>query len=370
MYQTSQFVLSMMLLLTILTGCGASSTDQSSKSDNRKYYSELDELKKELELQVVICTERMSDCPESIAKLAFWGKSDSSYYMSVCSGNLYKEEFIITNAHCIPDEVKKAGSVCSDQIKVLFPSTQNKSAEAAHCSRIIQVFDEENNVDLAVFKLNRLVKRSGVEIKKGGFKEGAAVHAYVMNPAGSYAGGISKKSCNLSVANLMTLGQSANNATALLSGEHCDVIGGNSGSGLFSEDGKMIGLIFARIDRSVLREIAATNLLNTEYFTSMGLAVNIGCLNQIIENSASNCEKVEPESADLNRYIQDEISKLRLEGVSEDCIKYIISRELKLKLSNDLSLSFSITNSLQYFRKKWGSLFFGSKERKLAKVLH
>ena len=126
----------MLALALTITSCGGSkSSNGSSSSSALKKFINLDDLKAALDRQVVECGEAGLSCPGFSAKITFWGY-DENYYLGVCSGTLYNNKYIITNSHCIPKEIAKAGADCSDQLKVLFPTTKYYNSESAKCKNI------------------------------------------------------------------------------------------------------------------------------------------------------------------------------------------------------------------------------------------
>lgn len=351
-----------------LVGCGGSNKSASSNAAIVEEFEELSELQSKLSKHTVICTEGY--CPGSIAKLAFWGKAEEGkYYLGVCSGTLYNNKYIITNSHCIPDELRYANANCSKQISVIFPDTAFLKNEKANCSRIVQVFDINNNEpDIAVIELNRNVIREDIKISKNAFVENSTVKAYTMDPSYENEGTVGKirlKTCQMTTDNIFTMSNDSKSATTMLTGNSCNVIGGNSGSGLFNARNEYIGTVYAKIEMADLRSIFSQAKISNSMFSYNGSAYNIGCLNNITENSGFDCDMSSKSMSDLDNYIEREKAANGLTQEDESKIKYQVLDGFKLKLT--LSKDVATTESLVYFKEIWKKLFVSpSSSQKLA----
>ncbi len=345
------------LLPLLLVSCGSKNNSSTSNTAVVEEFAEFSELQAKLDKHTVICSEQ--NCPGYVAKLAFWVKEEDKYLLGVCSGTLYKNKYIITNSHCIPDELRYAGANCSKQIRVLFPQTVEQKAENASCSRVVQVFDINNNQpDIAVLELKTNIYREEIKIVKDAFIENSTVHAYTMNPSYENEGAVGKiklKTCKLTSDNIFTMSNELTSATTMLTGDNCNVIGGNSGSGLFSEKNEYIGTVYAKIEMPEIRSLFANARLNHSMYSYNGSAYNIGCLNSITEGQGYNCDMTPKTMTDLNGYIEREKMASGLSQVDESKIRYQILDGFKLKLTQENRMQTS--ESLIYFKLIWKELF-------------
>ncbi len=371
-----QNILLLLFLSLALTGCGSKSgsvSNTESTTDEVQTYINLDLLKEALNKQVVICGEAGLACPSYSAKLAFWGKSDKrgEYFLGVCSGSLYKGKYIITNSHCIPQEIARAGAFCRDQLKVLFPTTKYNNAESAECSKIIQVYNPKlEQPDIAVIELASVVARDSVEIAKDSFIEGANATAYTMNPNADdhTLGTIVKKTCTLSTDNGYFMNTSPSYGGAMISGSSCDIISGNSGSGLINKNGKLIGAIFARMEIPALTKMLEKNNIVFTSKTPMGIVQNITCLNDITTSNGIGCDLGAPDATDFSNFIQRAKEAHGLQAVPDSQVDYELTTSFKLKLK-EVSTP-AINHDLTSFRDKWFKLFFqNSNTSDAAKIL-
>lgn len=339
-----------------MTGCGESSKKPVASVVR---YANMEALVEALDKQQVVCGEAGRDCPGYAAKLTFWWDDGQDFLLGTCSGTLYQNKYIITNSHCIPAELKKAGANCTDQIKVAFPATKTLPAEGVKCKRIIQAYDEDSQQpDIAVFELENLIfRQSSVVLNQNAFGENINVYAHTMNPTNSTLGTITKKSCKMSLDNALLMETDKTASSGAIFGSNCDVISGNSGSGLFNEAGQMIGAVYARLDRPTFNSKmndAGIKYNDTSYF---GVASNLGCLTSILSSSGINCSIKEASKTDINDFIDRAINKYNLQGTPESQIKYALTADLKLSLTSGNT---DPLTSLTSFREKWTKLFFST----------
>ncbi|MBC7714717.1 MAG: trypsin-like serine protease [Rhizobacter sp.] len=357
-----QNIFLMITLVITLAGCGVKNTNPKidSNSDELQSYINLDELKAALDKQVVICGEGGLACPGFAAKITFWGASSkNNYYLAVCSGSLYQNKYIITNSHCIPKEISRAGASCSDQLKVLFPTTKYYESESAKCKSIVQVYSpDKNQPDLAVIELDRVVNRDSVEIAKDGYIENSNVTAYTMNPDqhDNTLGVIVKKNCVLSTDNAIFMSTSHSAHSAIVSGMFCDVIHGNSGTALLNKNGKMIGAVFARMEPEQLTKVFSENHIHFTSSVPMGIAQNITCLNSVTSNSGIGCDMKALRVEDFNDFVTRSIQTQNLSAVSDGQIEYEVTAGFKLKLK-EVGVA-TAPNDLQSFKDNWSKIFF------------
>ena len=366
-------------LILVLTGCGSKSekpkvsgTSQFKIVEKLPSTSELSMLKEAMDRQVVVCGEAGLSCPSHSAKLTFWGVTDSNddFYIGVCSGTLYNGKYIITNSHCIPREISRAGANCTDQLKVLFPTTKYNNSESAKCKNIVQVYDpSKDQPDIAVIELDRFVTRDSVEIARDGFVEGGSVFAYTMNPheTDKTLGTLIKKTCTLSTDNAVFASTSQAYGTALISGSACEIISGNSGSALLNKNGKLIGAVFARLDIPGLTSMMSKSNINFTSKTPMGMVQNITCLTNITTSSGVNCSLASPAEQDFHSYVERAKEEQNLRGVNDTQIEYELTTNLKLKLK-EVAIP-ATGKELTSFRQNWINVFFKSGQARASRIL-
>lgn len=353
-----------LVLLILLSSCGGSDSPATTPVDNVQVFPTLEELLNALSQSSVTCENSWQNCPTNVAKLTFWQKTDDGFGLAVCSGTLINDNYIITNSHCIPANLND-GDDCSKQILVQFPESGNIPRESINCQRVIQKFPMANDQpDLAVIEIGSSnFNRYKTSTLKNQFTEGMDVAAFTMNPSetDTMKGVIVRKDCKVSLSNLLTLEENSNSGNVLLYGPNCNVISGNSGSGLFDMSGNMIGVIHQKIESKLLSELLVNEGVNHNELTYMGVAVNISCLKSINFSLGKGCDPqgVGTKLALVDQFIEDLLAKNGLQGENQDHIRLTIENNLSVSLTYDQSVPLS--DSVTKMRKKLSDLFTEAK---------
>lgn len=329
----------MFAILFTLTSCGGSSGG-GGNSEARKPFDNFGDLIATLESAHVMCGESGGNCPDNVAMLASWEQEGDKFYFGVCSGTLINEDTLVTNRHCIPEGVNFNGADCSDQLRILFPKTKDVfEKEVLSCQRVVQIFQKSvTQPDLAVIKVERSkFARTPVKIRKGGFIHGDLAYAYTMNPEKEdiHFGTIKRKNCRLSTHNLYYARKDPSYGETLLYRSDCKVISGNSGSGLFNQQGEMIGAIFATIVEESVEQEFRKQGLNFKPLKKAGVAVNIGCLSSFTSTGSKACELgYYPTRTHIEDYLNSLVKDASLLGTTESNIRYQINSDLSVTLSD------------------------------------
>jgi V8-like Glu-specific endopeptidase len=239
-------------------------------------------------------------CPNNIAKLTFYEKSSDEYQFGVCSGTLIREGLILTNAHCVPKSISHPGADCSEKIQVKYPSRfRSGKAEMVRCKRVRSIFNESlGNPDLALLEVEASVlKRDPAKFATQEDRYGSSVYAYTMNPQRSKMRGvIRKKNCLLAKENNFYENEFSGTGPILSLGRKnkrdCNIISGNSGSGLFNQRGELLGAIFAKIEntkmKKVFRDLGFT--ISWRFVGSfLGMAANVNCIQNFDFHEPAKC---------------------------------------------------------------------------------
>ena len=349
--------IALLLAIILTSSCGR---DASGDVDNERRLKSKEELFEELSISSVICGERYGNCPNNIVKLTYWYEDSGAYFLGVCSGTLIDEEHVLTNRHCIPKNIQFNGAECNYQMIAQFPETKTGKKEKKTCQSVVQVFlDSEDYPDLAVIKIEKAPGRLQAPILKNGLRHGKRVHAYTMDPSPFRStrglGTIRKKKCRVSLDNMVFMKQTNTAGTFLVSGGSCDVISGNSGSGLFDRQGNLIGVLHKRMIKRNLRKHFAKFDIPHNNFTHMGVAVNMGCLKSLKYPSAPNCQVRPMGHGDINAYLDEKTRDFNLENVDEKLIRLTLLGNLEVKMEKD---SYIFTSESFYeLRQKISSLY-------------
>lgn len=114
-----------------------------------------------------------TDCPESVAALFKAERielsdprysQDSQWNFGACSSVLVSKNLLLTNRHCIPDEIIEGKESCSENIIIKFPKVGTRPVESAKCKQVVDSAKEYVKVsqpdpDWALIELDRSVDR-------------------------------------------------------------------------------------------------------------------------------------------------------------------------------------------------------------------
>lgn len=292
----------------------------------------------------VYCAE--DSCPANVAKLTFYNVVDGEMKFSVCSGTLISPGLVLTNAHCIPEEISYVGADCSKQIQIKYPGTRRWSTEgteAVNCQRVRSVYNHlEGEPDLALIEVERSRnrRRTSLGISKIDPQEGSILKAYTMTPMeGSVRGKIVKKECKVLVENNIFENDYFGRGSVISLGSEskyynsCDIVGGNSGSALFNEKNEVVGAIHAYIVEDKIKEGFKEDGFTIGYgfnMTKVGRAYNISCLGSLFEHSRPSCDvKKNTSYESFTDFLMDLKVKAGLEDLADDEVLVTIDKDLR-----------------------------------------
>lgn len=110
------------------------------------------------------------DCPSGVALLLV-KKDIRDDEIERCSSFLINSRTLVTNRHCIPEDLREKGLSCAGRITAVFPKTSRLAAERAECESITSISPEvtefaTGHPDYAVIRLSRPVKRAQFRISR------------------------------------------------------------------------------------------------------------------------------------------------------------------------------------------------------------
>lgn len=331
-----------LLLTTTLFSCGDSSKEKANgvvATTNNQ--NEIESIFKKSSVNCFFG----KDCPQNVAKLIFYTETDGEYQFGTCTGTLVGEDRILTNAHCVPKEIKRPGASCSKQMRIQFPSIyQSFDSETLGCISVVSIFDEKD-ADIAVLKIQKpAYDRPVAKINRNAEpNEGDITHVFAVDPNDLY-GTLKKKVCKTSVkGNIYTNESNGYGHGFLLNG--CNVIGGNSGSSLFNQNNEVIGVLYAKVDTKELKSALRKEGFKVGWgfkFNKSGIAANINCLPSLYSHFPSTCPRLKNPSLESSRDFYEHLKKKAgLEQYSNDELFLVINKDLKFKVKRFLNSAYS-----------------------------
>lgn len=203
-----------------------------------------------------------TNCHDSVGMLAtvhpekveyVWGLFTSQFPVGQCTAFAVSPTVIVTNAHCVPNDLRSTGANCENRIWVTFPKTANFAGQRAGCRQIMvtSTIDEVPGSpnftglpDYAFIELDRAIARTPLRLSQDGLADEAAVTIFKVNPISSdkLAGLMERKQCKALQRTLVIPSfDRADRPIVMLSG--CNTIQGNSGSPVLDESGAVRAIL-------------------------------------------------------------------------------------------------------------------------------
>lgn len=202
-----------------------------------------DWLFEQLEQSVFQCGE---GCLNAVGMVGFV-RDPFTEYRSVeqCTGFVAVAPHIVaTNAHCIPDSVKRGDVPCGDHLGFVLPTAT--ANQVYLCQKIIAVSEASAGMDLddyAFFEV-QATNVKPLQIHQGGIKDNESIFVYRLNPSEDFllGGDFEFTPCRTVYNSLLNLyAINAYSRTAL--SMECSAKEGNSGSPVVNQKGEVIGIL-------------------------------------------------------------------------------------------------------------------------------
>jgi hypothetical protein len=232
---------------------------------------------------VAHCTDA-SQCSPAVGMLV----STSSSSAVQCTAFLISSNIVATNSHCIPDDLKAAGSACQERIALIFPEVGNYPAVKTGCTQVISASTIDStfkNPDYAFVRLDANVSRPILQITHSGLADNGIYQLDKIDPYqgnGIPEGYLHQVQCKAIYGSLVTGGAASAQAPVMAMGD-CAVVEGNSGSPLIDSNGNVPAVIFATINDATLTTLLSKDSNSgadqlDDSFAALGLATDYSCL--------------------------------------------------------------------------------------------
>jgi hypothetical protein len=283
-------------LFAILSACGSEKSSEDYNPDAWRPLPESEEPDTPLEKRAseffakggVSCSG--ANCHDSAAMLL---AANLKEQYSTCSGFLIAPDTLVTNSHCVPDDLKEKPSTdCMNRISIHFPRTAELQAEKVNCREVVEaskLYDMSKTGDVgqdyAVIKLAREVKRPVLKVSHEGFADGGKYFIHKMNPGGGPNGTYEKIECEAVQRSLLLPGGDSD-AAPLAFLTRCPVRPGNSGSMILSPEGEAVGVLqiqiksdsLPRVFRDSLKEMGIANVEVASTMHQAAIGTSFACL--------------------------------------------------------------------------------------------
>ncbi len=234
--------------MTLLSSCGW--FEGESKNLDERVFEDRKTAERSFNNSQIVCDLEAGECPESVGGLL--SLSADRLEIKACSLTLVSRNTVLTNSHCLPEDLKSEGAFCVGRINIIFPQANGKPMEKRDCSYIKKLSDQEfsNQVaypDWALLRLSQPVDRKPADKSVQGITTAMRVDMYKvdfdLDAETSSLGRVRKTQC-LANTNFFLSQHNLGSRSPLIDISHCDrnLISGNSGSGYYNQNGKLVGV--------------------------------------------------------------------------------------------------------------------------------
>ncbi|MFN9067001.1 MAG: trypsin-like serine protease, partial [Bdellovibrionales bacterium] len=239
-------LLSTALLPFLFVACG-----KTNKSNNRMKTFDIDspnavEASSNWQVQ---CLDS-KNCPNTVGQLLMvsGGKGGA------CTATLIGPDLALSNSHCfdfLPG--RSADSTCTGgRTVMIFASNSPSGREVVECESVIRKSELRKSEglrspDYLIIKLKRKLNRGFESINTSGVSDGQALVIKKVNPTRLNLGELEVSRCEVVHGTLFMPGNKSRESAVHVT-KGCEVIEGNSGSSLFDAQGKIRGVIYAKLN--------------------------------------------------------------------------------------------------------------------------
>ncbi|HEY8279580.1 MAG TPA: trypsin-like serine protease [Bdellovibrionota bacterium] len=236
-------------------------------------------------------------CDPSVGLLTFLTiEGDNDHWgASQCTASLIGSDVLATNGHCIPADLAAPGADCQGRIWITF-ADDPAHPEYEHqigCSKVLFHHKDNsfNGDDYAYLKLEKASSRPALRQSRAGFENKTSYEIRKFNPVRvqdenentTGIGGYFEKVSCLSLYESAVFSAPLDNLSRTNLFVDCRVIPGNSGSPIVAADGTVRGVIYAFLDKNLIRPVFAMNgstVPEAQDLANLNLGSNFACLTE------------------------------------------------------------------------------------------
>ncbi len=244
----------------------------------------------QIDAKNALITCKNNDCDPSVGLLSIVSKREDDWGAGTCTASLIGSDILVTNGHCIPDDLKNPGSSCKNRLWITFGDdpAHPEYDKQIRCGKVLFSNSDGSTggSDYAYVQLEKASNRPFLRQSRSGIEDKKVYQVHKVNPihveGRRVAGLMEKVNCHAlfdsAIFPAPLDGQSTSNLFV-----NCKVIPGNSGSPILAEDGTLRGVIYAYLKTDELRKNLDKNdslLPDINALANMNMGSNFACLKE------------------------------------------------------------------------------------------
>ncbi len=186
--------------------------------------------------------------------------------VGLCTAVLVASDLMLTNSHCIPEDLKQPGSSCVSRIKFAFPAqpAQGLGEEILDCDEVISAsaLGDPSFIavpDYAVLRLSHASQRRPLSTgASAGIADAAELSVHRSTPISTQkpVASIDSGLCHTVMNSAVLPSYGIPNSPIILLGD-CPMDSGNSGAAVIDSEGKLAAILQSTLTESRRRQFAA-----------------------------------------------------------------------------------------------------------------
>lgn len=235
------------------------------------------------------------DCDPSVGLLSVTLLYEGAWNVGQCTASLIGPDMLVTNGHCIPQDLEANGSSCANRMWINFADETGHPEfdKQVGCKQVLFRRKDGglNGADYAYIQLERAVNRPVLRQSQAGFENNKRYHLHKINPIhppegqldsmpDGMRGQMQKVDC-LSLYDSAIFSQRLDARSQTSFFVDCQVLSGNSGSPLLDDQGSVRGVISAFEKKDLLRQSLdkyGSTVPSLDEIADLNVGSNFACL--------------------------------------------------------------------------------------------
>ena len=205
--------------------------------------------------------------------------------VGLCTAVLIGPDLVLTNSHCVPEDLKQSGASCANRVRIAFPAQDAAGIveEVLDCDEVVSVSAIGDPAflavpDYALLRLSHASQRRPISLGAAngvGDSELLSVHRATLTSSDRPLASIDSAVCRSVMNSAVLPSYNRPNSPILLLAD-CPMAVGNSGAAILDSQGKLAALLQSTLSESMRRQFMS--VLTTPNLPQFSFAAWVGCI--------------------------------------------------------------------------------------------